>query len=1071
MLSSSVCWDKNWPKLLAKIADINGMTLHISNDAPVRNDLSAGEMLQLRAGSKADPAAAGSDWNSLSRWYSRFMMRRCSDGWNVAITPKAKIGFPAAFMRSSGRIVIDGSRLPAAPAQLNLKDSTHLTALSRLHGSFIHEAAHAVHSPEFDQKLPLLTRTAMGILDDIRIEKQWLNKHPQDAVWLRAGLNDNIESSLAFSVGNYPAFNAVAMATLIQGRAISGLITQPQADALNPTEAKLDKTATTELAELWSETVNLADEDIERLTELAQRLLTIAGVSGYDSEKPEYKKPDLATADSKDKSKDNEGADPNQTAIERELSTAIKKEISELEFDNPLASPKELAELLKEAGEDAFKRFDEENLDPAEFLDRALDSVQQQLAADDSIADPAKNVRDKMEELLEQAISDIENQKLADSAETNTDQVDQQAAERQATKEIIEGINKEVREAFQNDPLATPQELAQSLKEAGEKALDRFDNQAMDPSELLDRALDKAQEEFAKSEEIADSDQQARQKMEEKLTEAAKQLEKMQAQDKKDPSDSKNAVEKTISEGIRQQVKNDRTSNPDDSLQETADKLAEAGKDALDRFEKEAIDPSESLDRALDKAVDEQQKLNPEQSEQEAKGEVSKQAQEQLEQAKQQIEQSQETQSKAEQGGTGEPEEWDSKDGGEDSEGGNPASGAPEKCDAGGSNPGGDAPGDGPGESQSGGQDGQPGDGQGQGQMQPGDESGQGQNPLGDILPDGFDPQSLGDVTEQLGQSLEEMLQQELLESDLDQELKDLQEAKDIVDGNEEWEKSQAQGGEGGTGGSDDDDADSRYTSTGGSSGRAISWKERPATGEERSARNQLTALLRRARWRDRDVTRIQTKLPPGRLRTRGLLQEIAQKERGGITTAKPWVTKKRKLVEQPKLRAGILIDTSGSMAAATGGLASALWILANSIHDVEGITAAAGFGDSVKLLYKTGKPPKKVFSFKANGGTENIHDGLKKVDNELKLMEDREGPRLIVIVSDGYWTGRETQRAGEYLKKMQKAGIKVILINIGSPPLKNHPHDEMCTIDKPKDLAKVVGKAALRALKPEEAK
>lgn len=250
---------------------------------------------------------------------------------------------------------------------------------------------------------------------------------------------------------------------------------------------------------------------------------------------------------------------------------------------------------------------------------------------------------------------------------------------------------------------------------------------------------------------------------------------------------------------------------------------------------------------------------------------------------------------------------------------------------------------------------------------------------------------------------------------------------------------------------------------TGPASGRGIHHHERPPTGEERTARNQLARLLRRARFRDRVVVQRPSLLPPGRLRPRAALTASAERAQGKMQTAMPWRQRQRRQVEQPRLRAAVLVDTSGSMSGAVDGLASSGWVLANAVADVEGTAMMAAFGDDVEVVCEPGKPPRLVQQFTANGGTENISKALTLCQDGLDLVNGS-GPRVVVIVSDGIWTGAESRLAGEWFTRLRARGVGIIQVGICSQP-RDHGADLLCVIGSAGDLPTVVGAACIKAL------
>ena len=92
---------------------------------------------------------------------------------------------------------------------------------------------------------------------------------------------------------------------------------------------------------------------------------------------------------------------------------------------------------------------------------------------------------------------------------------------------------------------------------------------------------------------------------------------------------------------------------------------------------------------------------------------------------------------------------------------------------------------------------------------------------------------------------------------------------------------------------------------------------EREATGPERAAAVKIAQMLEKAKYRERDAVEIHSIVPPGRLRTRAMVQGAALKSKGVMAQTEPWRRTVRKHVDDPTLTIGIMVDISGSMSAA----------------------------------------------------------------------------------------------------------------------------------------------------------
>ena len=136
-----------------------------------------------------------------------------------------------------------------------------------------------------------------------------------------------------------------------------------------------------------------------------------------------------------------------------------------------------------------------------------------------------------------------------------------------------------------------------------------------------------------------------------------------------------------------------------------------------------------------------------------------------------------------------------------------------------------------------------------------------------------------------------------------------------------------------------------------------VEWGYRAATRAERYARAALARALQRARHRDRDVTEVRQPGPPGKLHMRSAMQASGQRARGAVVTAKPWKAKRRRIVEAPTLRLGVLVDTSGSMGPYCDAISSALWTITGAVCDTQGKAAAVAFGDEATAGRRLGRP------------------------------------------------------------------------------------------------------------------
>lgn len=250
-----------------------------------------------------------------------------------------------------------------------------------------------------------------------------------------------------------------------------------------------------------------------------------------------------------------------------------------------------------------------------------------------------------------------------------------------------------------------------------------------------------------------------------------------------------------------------------------------------------------------------------------------------------------------------------------------------------------------------------------------------------------------------------------------------------------------------------------------GDSRHGVRSKERDPRPEERAQRNRLAAMLRKARWRDRTMRRTASELPPGRLKVREAVRGSAERKAKRMPTARPWERKKRVHVDQPRIKAAVLVDVSGSMGPFVDGIASSLWVLSNAIRDAEGTVCGVAFGDEARLVLRPEKSAKKVLEFPADGGHEMIADAID-VANNLMGLESDDCPRLVVIVSDGHWVERhQSDKADVQIAALRARGCKVVQVGMKNPPV-DHGADRCCVLKESHELSTVVGVACVDALK-----
>lgn len=240
---------------------------------------------------------------------------------------------------------------------------------------------------------------------------------------------------------------------------------------------------------------------------------------------------------------------------------------------------------------------------------------------------------------------------------------------------------------------------------------------------------------------------------------------------------------------------------------------------------------------------------------------------------------------------------------------------------------------------------------------------------------------------------------------------------------------------------------------------------EREPSGAERAQANILASRLRQAQYRDRTTTTVASELPPGRLRSAQAVQRAAQRAQGIPPTAAPFRRVQHRVVEQPPITVAVGCDISGSMRSVTGAVASAAWVIANAVQQVDGTTATAAFGERVHPVVRPGEVPRKVREFNASGGMENITDTLRAFNGSMNLINGK-GLRIVIIVSDGVWTSEQRRQGDKLALRLAAAGVRILHLGWrgkGSDvPLAGSTYVQL---NDPNDFGRVVGEAMVDLL------
>lgn len=200
----------------------------------------------------------------------------------------------------------------------------------------------------------------------------------------------------------------------------------------------------------------------------------------------------------------------------------------------------------------------------------------------------------------------------------------------------------------------------------------------------------------------------------------------------------------------------------------------------------------------------------------------------------------------------------------------------------------------------------------------------------------------------------------------------------------------------------------------------------RQPTTEERRGAVTIASWLEKAKYRERDITEIASVVPPGRLRTRALVQSKAMEARGVYQQVAPFRKKVRKQTDEPTLTVGVMVDISGSMSSAMEPMASTAWIMSEAVRRVQGKTAMVYYGNEVFPTLKPGQHLGDVKVWSAPDGTEKFDEAFRALDGGLNLLNGS-GARLLVVTSDGAYTSDQYDKSLKWVKRCREAGVAVL--------------------------------------------
>ena len=178
-------------------------------------------------------------------------------------------------------VYLDGERLLGEPAAYEAAriDEEARRRLAALGGVLRHEIGHRRHTLERTQeRIPPELRATWRQLEEPRLEAQLCRSDARSRALLRCSAEDVVLRELPASADGAPRATGAAALALVYGRSAAGVLTAEQArPAVSLAEQVLGPGDARELMELVDEVVAVADDDHERLGEIARRFREVVG--------------------------------------------------------------------------------------------------------------------------------------------------------------------------------------------------------------------------------------------------------------------------------------------------------------------------------------------------------------------------------------------------------------------------------------------------------------------------------------------------------------------------------------------------------------------------------------------------------------------------------------------------------------------------------------------------------------------------------------------------------------------------------------------------------------------------
>ena len=194
---------------------------------------------------------------------------------------------------------------------------------------------------------------------------------------------------------------------------------------------------------------------------------------------------------------------------------------------------------------------------------------------------------------------------------------------------------------------------------------------------------------------------------------------------------------------------------------------------------------------------------------------------------------------------------------------------------------------------------------------------------------------------------------------------------------------------------------------------------DRPPYPDEVQQARRYANRLRRAMTVG--TRQIDKRTPGGRFDGRAYARGRAEHAAGRPVSTHPWRIIRQVTAPIQEPHVGLIIDTSGSMAAYEYALGPIAWIITDGLRQIGGRCATALFGNSAELLSDGSRPLALVPGIRTGGGTAFAGDAIELVSDQLEMTNPRR-PRFVYVLSDGGWS--DTRAGVERIRWLAELGV-----------------------------------------------